>query len=35
VPEGLSLTMAELSRQEKVRISHRSRALASLAEWLR
>jgi len=34
VPEGLSLTMAELSRQEKVRISHRSRALASLAEWL-
>jgi XTP/dITP diphosphohydrolase len=35
MPEGLSLTMAELSRQEKVRISHRSRALASLSEWLR
>jgi XTP/dITP diphosphohydrolase len=35
VPEGSRFTMAELSRQEKVRISHRSRALASLAEWLR
>jgi XTP/dITP diphosphohydrolase len=35
VPEGFGLTMAELPRSEKVRISHRSRALASLTEWLR
>jgi XTP/dITP diphosphohydrolase len=35
VPEGLSLTMAELSRPEKVKVSHRSRALESLTEWLR
>lgn len=35
VPEGFSFTMAELTREEKVRISHRSRALTALAEWLR
>lgn len=35
VPEGLTLTMAELTRQDKVMISHRSRALAALAGWLR
>ena len=35
LPEGSSLTMAELSRPEKARISHRSRALESLTGWLR
>jgi XTP/dITP diphosphohydrolase len=35
VPEGFRLTMAEFPLSEKVRISHRSRALASLTEWLR
>lgn len=34
VPEGSSLTMAEMPRTEKVKVSHRSKALASLAEWL-
>jgi len=35
IPEGSTLTMAELPRAEKVKISHRTRALESLAEWLR
>lgn len=35
VPEGYSLTLAELPPEEKVKISHRSKALASLTEWLR
>lgn len=35
VPEGWDATMAELSREEKDRISHRGRALRSLAGLLR
>lgn len=35
VPEGGSLTAAELAPEEKNRMSHRGRALASLAEKLR
>jgi len=34
VPEGLDRTFAELGEAEKNRISHRSRALASLKSWL-
>jgi XTP/dITP diphosphohydrolase len=35
VPEGWDMTMAELSQEEKNRISHRGRALRALEELLR
>jgi len=35
VPEGFDLTLAEMPRDEKNRISHRSRAFLKLAEFLR
>ncbi|OQA20883.1 MAG: Non-canonical purine NTP pyrophosphatase [Actinobacteria bacterium ADurb.Bin346] len=34
IPEGLNLTMAELSPEDKNRISHRGRALAKLLNYL-
>jgi XTP/dITP diphosphohydrolase len=35
VPEGFERTYAELSEEEKNRISHRGRAWEKLAEWLK
>ncbi len=35
VPDGFSRTFAELADHEKNRISHRSKALENLADWLR
>lgn len=34
IPKGYSLTFAELSIEEKSKISHRARAFQALAEWL-
>lgn len=35
VPDGYSLSFAELSREEKASLSHRGKAMGKLVDWLR